>query len=86
MATYVMCSVKDLVADQFGRPFFAVSDGSAIRGFADEVNSADSMLAKHPADFQLFHMGVFDDESGEIFAESPYRLLISGPQCFNRPE
>lgn len=82
MAKYIMCSVLDLAAQQYGRPFFAISDGSAIRGFVDEVNheDANSILYKHPDDFQLFRLGTFDDGGGKIELQEPV-MLISGASC-----
>lgn len=77
MARYVMCSVLDLAAQQYGRPFFSVSDGSAVRGFVDEVNREDkqSLLFNHPDDFQLFKIGVFDDETGKVELQDAVMLL-----------
>lgn len=79
MARYAMCSVLDLAARQYGRPFFTVSDGSAIRGFSDEVNHQDtqSILYMHPDDFQLFKLGVFDDSTGKVELQDPV-MLVSG--------
>lgn len=80
MAKYKMCSVLDMVAQQYGRPFFTVSEGSAIRSFADEINKGgpDSTLASHPADFQLFLVGTFDDDSCQIDLLPNPQLLVQG--------
>lgn len=79
MAVYKMCSVLDMVAQQYGRPFFAVSEGSAIRGFSDEINrQSDSVLYQHPADFQLFMLGEFDDESASLVLHDTPKLLVNG--------
>lgn len=81
MATYVMCSVLDMVAQQYGRPFFTINEGSAIRGFTDEINNPESVLFRHPTDYQLFSLGSFDDESAQISQTGVPKLLISGSQC-----
>lgn len=87
MAVMHMCSVLDMVAQQYGRPFFAVSEGSAIRGFSDEVNrSADSVLYQHPNDFQLFYLGTFDDADCSFDVLSTPRLLVSGAQVAERAD
>lgn len=79
---FVMCSVLDLVGQQYGRPFFAVSSGSAIRGFTDEVNTvSESTLYKHPDDFQLFEVGSFEDSTGAIVVLDVPSMLISGAAC-----
>lgn len=58
-------SVRDRAADVFGRPFFTPSVGTAIRSFADHLNGTeDSEMRKHPEDFDLYHLAVFDDETG----------------------
>lgn len=59
-------SVKDNAAQMFGRPIFVPALGLANRQFSDEVNRAaeDNQYYKHPEDFDLYHLGVFDDETG----------------------
>lgn len=86
MAKYQMCSVLDMVAQQYGRPFFTVSDGTAIRSFADEIlkGGPDSTLSTHPDDFQLFLIGTFDDDSCQIDLLASPQLLISGAAIAQR--
>lgn len=70
----VMVSIKDTAADAFGRPAFVASEGVAVRQFQDEVNrsSDDNQLYKHPDDFHLYYLGLFDDSNGKIeLLESP---------------
>jgi hypothetical protein len=64
----VMVSIKDTAADAFGRPAFVASEGVAVRQFQDEVNrsSDDNQLYKHPDDFHLYYLGLFDDSTGKI--------------------
>ena len=66
---YVVCSIRDHAAEFYGQPFFAPSKGAAIRSFTDAVNdkSSGNQFAAHPADFDLFHIGDFDSDSGELF-------------------
>lgn len=86
MAIYQMCSVLDMVAQQYGRPFFVVSEGSAIRGFSDEINrKSDSVLFNHPTDFQLFHIGTFDDETCALDVFVAPKLLVAGSAVVVKP-
>lgn len=64
----VIVSILDTAAGAYGRPAFVASEGVAVRQFQDEVNRAhdDNQLYKHPDDFQLFYLGVFDDNTGGI--------------------
>lgn len=76
-----VCSVFDLASQLFGQPIFVTGVGVAIRSFTDEVNKKgeDNVLARHPEDYELFHLGTFDDERGtfEPLADGigPQRLV-----------
>lgn len=71
-------AVRDRAADVFGQPMFAPSVGLAIRGFGDEINRAapDNQLNKHPEDFDLYSLGLFDDSTGEFNCHSPKMVAI----------
>lgn len=64
----VVVSIKDTCADTFGRPAYVATEGVAIRQFQDEVNrpSEDNQLYRHPDDFHLYYLGLFDDVSGHF--------------------
>ena len=64
----VIVSIKDTAADAFGRPAFVATEGVALRQFQDEVNRAsdDNQLYKHPQDFHLYYIGMFDDSTGKF--------------------
>ena len=72
-------SVRDRAADAFGRPIFVAAIGQAIRSFQDEINRSgeNNEMNKHPDDYDLYHLGTWDDESGkfEMLAE-PKQLAI----------
>lgn len=73
---YKMFSVRDRAADMFGRPFFANTTGAAVRSFTDEINNAQSELAKHPEDYDLYEIGYFEDEFGTVTADTPKMVAI----------
>jgi hypothetical protein len=64
----VIVSIKDTAADAYGRPAFVATEGVALRQFQDEVNRAsdDNQLYKHPQDFHLYYIGMFDDATGKF--------------------
>ena len=66
-----MFSVYDLKTKAFMQPWFSPEPGSAMRAFGDECNKANSPLAAHPEDYQLFELGSFDDISGGVVGCSP---------------
>lgn len=64
-------SIFDRKAGIYHAPFFAVSHGSAIRSFSDLANDRSTTIGRHPVDYVLFHIGVFDDSSGMFVPMSP---------------
>lgn len=84
MKLQIIC-VRDSGADCFGQPQFVPSIGNATRAFGDQVNSKDSgVLGTHPEDFILYHLGEFDDNSGEFDLLAQPRQLVRG-QDVKRP-
>ena len=70
MQLEIVC-VRDIKADVFGQPMFVPNLGSAIRSFGDGCKDAQAaakgdVLAKHPEDFELWHIGVYNDQNGVI--------------------
>lgn len=73
---YSVVAVYDVAVGAFNRPWCARARGEALRIFQDEVNKSagpESPLAFHPEHYQLFFLGVFDDQDG-------------GFECVPRPE
>lgn len=59
-------SVYDSKAKLFIIPFFLHNDDLAIRIFKECANSDQHMFGKHPADFVLYKVGTFDDNTAKI--------------------
>ena len=78
MILNIVC-VYDKISEAYGVPSFVASVNSAIRGFGDEVNrpDPDNMFNRHPDDFELYHLGTYDDSIGELQPDRP-RLLAHG--------
>jgi len=79
----VMCSIRDFKSEIYMRPWFAQATGAAIRMFQDEVNrnDPDNMLNRHPADFALYEIGLFDDSEGVVYPYDVKKLLMEGSQA-----
>lgn len=72
-------ALRDLAADAFGVPNFVPSLGTAIRSFGDEVGRAapDNMLHKHPEHFELYHLGVYDDQNAQLdLLDKPKQIAV----------
>lgn len=59
-------SLYDVKVSTFGNPFCAQSDGAAVRMVIDAASDPNTMLYKHPADFILYFLGTFDEDTGEV--------------------
>lgn len=76
----LVCTVRDSAVDSFLRPFYVRSSGEAIRVFGDAVNGGDNGMKAHPEDYELYHIGTFEEENGVIQA-CDRRLLIRAVDC-----
>lgn len=72
-------TVLDNKANVFNTPFPAPTDVHAVRTFQMQINHADAgnMLNFAPSDFDLYHIGDFNDKTGEIEPCTP-NLLMNG--------
>ena len=64
------------------QPVIRQNDAVAIRDFLATVSLSDdtSMLSLCPSDFDLYFVGIFDDESGELEYTLPV-YLATGEQA-----
>lgn len=67
-------SVFDTASKLYARPFFLQSDAQAVRALTDVVADGEHEIGKHPEDYILFRIGMFDEEKGELIPEHPQRL------------
>lgn len=71
-----MYSIYDKKVTMYLPPFYARTDGEALRHARDFIVDAGSPLGKHAEDYDLFHVGYFDDESG-LVGDSPNNFLVN---------
>lgn len=75
----LMFTVRDRAANVFAQPFFNASKGAAIRAFGDQINATHgepSLLSRHPVDFDLFYIGVYDDANGSMDTVAPEQIAV----------
>lgn len=75
MRTNAYC-VYDNKALVYGTPFFAPTDGSAVRSFQELANDNRTTVGNHPGDFSLWCVGSFDDQKATLLGELPPRHVI----------
>lgn len=62
-------AIKDLATETYVTPLFLRSRGEAMRTFTDAANDPQSMVSKHPEDYELYELGAFDEQTGEITSQ-----------------
>lgn len=65
MKLYALAT-RDIVANVWSPPMFVPHIGIAIRSFGDECRNKESPLGKHPEDYELWLVGEYDDNSGQM--------------------
>ena len=69
-------TVFDNKALQYHPPFFASTDGSAVRSLADMANDPSTSIGRHPSDYVLYCCGTYDDSRGFFAPEQPLRHVM----------
>lgn len=62
----VICAVRDAKANLWHAPMFARNVPIAERWFAYQLLDNNTDFAKSPADFELWKLGEWDDETGDF--------------------
>ena len=68
----------------FGQIWNDHNDESAKRGFAMMINNADGLMGFAPSDFDLFKIGEFDSENGQLSPVWPIEYLVNGNAVIER--
>lgn len=71
----VICSIKDEKAEAFMRPFFAQSKAVAVREFSTIANDGEHPVSRHPRDYTLCLLGMWDERKGTIKAHEPITVI-----------
>lgn len=70
---HLLFSIYDEKAHAYLPPFTLPRSDMAIRTFSDCINSSDHAFSRHPGDYTLYELGVFDDSTGEI---TPHNVRV----------
>lgn len=78
---YKIVAIRDTAVDVFGIPNCVPALAAAIRNFSDEIKRPHSedrpnLLNQHREDFELYHLGEYDDEHAQFdLLERPTQLV-----------
>lgn len=68
-------SVYDSKAEAFLPPFFAKTDGLAVRMFSAAANDQEHNFWRYAEDYTLFQIGTWDQTTGTLYASEANRTL-----------
>ena len=77
-------TIYDEKALCYSKPMMHTNEGVAVRDFRQAVNSPGTPFSAFPEDFVLFHVGTFDDNTGEIVHNRP-TLVCNGMMLREQP-
>lgn len=66
--------VHDAKADAYLVPFYFPNIQMAQRVFGDCIADKDHAFSLHPGDYTLFHIGQWDDDTGQTTPQPPVSL------------
>lgn len=69
-------SIFDNKALQYHPPFFASTNGAAVRSLADLANDLNTQVGRHPGDFVLYCIGAYDDQKGMMLPIQPLEHVV----------
>lgn len=71
-------AIRDRAVDAFGRPIFTRTANEGIRSFIDEINNPESPMNAHPEDYDLYILGDYDEDTGQIIPEQRPEMIAVG--------
>lgn len=70
----IMFSLFDTKTGTFATPFFMNHRGAAFRAVMDVASDMTTSIGRHPADYALYELGLFDDQTGRLEPCHPLNL------------
>lgn len=79
-------AIYDVKSGMYGPAMTFVNDSTAVRSFQELLTSGDkqSLLAMYPADYILFCLGIYNQQTGVLQTLPAPMNVISGMDAFTR--
>lgn len=71
-------SILDRKLKEYGPLFLSRNDDAVRRAVVDGFRGSNSVMEKHPDDFDLYEVGVFNHDTGELIGCSPVLVFTLG--------
>lgn len=76
-------TIRDTKGEVFNTPFFQKTHGEAERSFKSLLSDQQSMVAKYPEDYDLYYIGEYDDQSGQLLGLDTPQHIVKAVQIMN---
>lgn len=77
-------SIRDSKGEIFNQPFIKKTHGEAERDFQTLCRDPKSTPAQYPEDFDLYYLGLYDDQSGKIQSLDTPQHITKAVNVINR--
>lgn len=77
-------SIRDAKANAFIAPWYKPTHGEAERYFHQLANDEKSMIKQYPEDFDLYHVGEYDDQTGIYKSLDQPQHLVKATQLLGQ--
>lgn len=74
----LLCTIVDRLAESVGPVMVYPAVPAAIRAFGDVATDSSTMVFRHPEDFDLIQIASIDERTGELTANLPPKVLLTG--------
>lgn len=68
-------TLRDIRTEAFHRPFFLQNRAVLERSIHDALSDENNMICLHPEDYQIYSLGTYDEQTGEIKATPATHLF-----------
>lgn len=75
--TYQVYSLMDKQAQLFAQPFISINENTCKRDVSMQIARSSGTLNFSPADYDLYRLGKFTDNSGVIESEAPFEFICN---------
>jgi len=77
-------SIRDAKSEIYNPPFFSRTHGEAERNFMQLVKDEKSTVFQYPEDYDLYHLGAYDDGTGKLQPLDTPRHVVKAVEVKDR--
>ncbi|WNK14216.1 MAG: nonstructural protein [Microvirus sp.] len=71
---FIVCTIYDKQSREYSQPFYTPNTATAQREFARLAKDAASVVNAFPDDYELYYVGEFNTEDGQLFSTPHIKL------------